>query len=68
MRNLKQYPITVKEITDCLITFHDEINKQEACGDMRPILLEAAINIITRAGFVMHDTKLGFVSSDRRGS
>lgn len=54
----------MREIVRCLTDLHDEIIKEENIGDMRPILLETAANIITRAGFVMHDVKIGFVPNE----
>lgn len=42
MRNLRQYPITIHEIVECLEKLADEINPpgpNMAIGDMRPLLL-----------------------------
>jgi len=51
MRNLAQYPITVKEVEDCLHRLADEIAKEERVGDMRPLFLKTAASVVARAGF-----------------
>ena len=48
MRWLTKYPITYDEVLNCLKQFQKECNP-EAIGDMRPLLLEVAINV-----FKMH--------------
>lgn len=67
MRNLTRYPITLDEIESCLAQIRDElIQKGEdelRVGDMRPLLVDAAITIIRRLGFVTHD--LGKANSER---
>lgn len=56
MRNLKRYPITSQEIEDCLRDLAKEhgADKTGLIGDMTPILLEAAANIVRRAEFVLN--------------
>jgi hypothetical protein len=46
MRNLKAYPITLDEIEQCLLCLADELSKDESIGDMRPLLLRTAAEII----------------------
>jgi len=46
MRNLKEFPITKDEIIDCLRQLQEDIIKEDLVGDMRPILLEEAMDII----------------------
>jgi hypothetical protein len=60
MRDLHRYPITLEEIERCLLTLSDEINKEEAMGDMRPLLLKTAAMIVSRSAFVTYG--LGVVS------
>ena len=49
MRNLKEYPITLDEVIECLEQFYKEVDpeKTRACGDMRPLLLRKAIEILS---------------------
>lgn len=56
MRNIAQYPITSQEIEDCLRRLAKENDPAitQRIGDMTPILLEAAANIVRRAGFVLN--------------
>jgi hypothetical protein len=42
MRNIVEYPITTKEIVDCLLLLAKELNAEGAVGDMRPLLLKMA--------------------------
>jgi hypothetical protein len=42
MRNLKEYPVTLDEIVECLQAFKAECDP-ELVGDMRPTLLDHAI-------------------------
>jgi hypothetical protein len=46
MRNLKAYPITLDEIEQCLLCFAEELSKDELIGDMRPLLLQTAAEIV----------------------
>lgn len=59
MRNLTQYPITLKEITDCLDQCSADINDDEIVGDMRPLLLRTASQILKRLQSVTHDIGYG---------
>lgn len=45
MRNLLEYPITNREIVECLEQFKADCDPK-LVGDMRPLLLDAAINTI----------------------
>jgi hypothetical protein len=51
MRNLQKYPITKIEIVECLNDFYSEIrpDKTMLVGDMRPLLISMAIEIIENA-------------------
>jgi hypothetical protein len=46
MRNLKAYPITLDEIEQCLLCLAEELSKDELVGDMRPLLLQKAAEIV----------------------
>ncbi len=48
MRNLLEYPITKEEIAECLDKLAMDIGYEDgfACGDMRPLLLAAAKEVI----------------------
>ena len=55
MRNLAEYPITRQEIVECLEQIKTDLQRlneeQLACGDMRPLLLDRTIKIITHAPY-----------------
>lgn len=53
MRNTVEYPITKDEIVDCLREFITECvqGKTGLIGDIRPILLQKAIDIIQTGTF-----------------
>ncbi len=55
MRNIREYPITKDEIVECLKTMVADLKQlnedQMACGDMRPLLLQKAIDIILTGKF-----------------
>lgn len=55
MRNLPQYPVTTAEIEECLRDLAAELSAEGGIGDMRPILLTKAAQIISRLGFVTYD-------------
>ena len=59
MRNLDQYPITVSEIRNTLRSMADQIEKEERIGDLRPLILRTAANIVLRAEFSTHDIGRG---------
>ena len=46
MRNLAQYPVTTAEILECLRTLFEEISAEKRPGDMRPLLLRKAAEIV----------------------
>lgn len=46
MRELTEFPITHQEIIDCLMTLSGQFMREAAIGDMRPILLLAAADIV----------------------
>lgn len=52
MRNLSEYPVTIGEIEECLLSLAKELEcaTPMRCGDMRPELLRAAAEIVVRAG------------------
>lgn len=53
MRNLKAYPVTSREIEDCLTNLSEELSTGDdlRCGDMRPLLLRMAAKIVRRSAF-----------------
>lgn len=60
MRNLRQYPITLKEIEEALRREADELAKGEIqYGDMRPLLFHTAAKIIHRLDFATHNIGMG---------
>ena len=46
MRDLTKYPITQKEIVECLLSTANQIDAEQAAGDMRPTLLNLAAMIV----------------------
>lgn len=64
MRNLIKYPISEKELLSCLRSVSTSASHEQAPGDMRPILLECARDIIAAAPDsikrrIMHDYSTG---------
>ncbi len=55
MRNLKRYPITLREIELALLREAETISTEKKLGDMRPLLFIAAAKIVCRTGFVTHN-------------
>lgn len=57
MRNLRKHPIELHEIETCLneirLKIIEENTKEQRCGDMRPLLIDAASRIIVRAAFIL---------------
>jgi len=51
MRNTVEYPITKEEIIACLDEFAEQVDRANShlCGDMRPLLLAKAKEIILNA-------------------
>ena len=49
MRNTEEYPVTKEEIINCLHSLASQISEEGAIGDMRPLLLQEAIAIISAA-------------------
>ena len=58
-RNLAEDPITVEEIRDTLRTMADQIESEKHIGDLRPLILRTAANIVLRAKFSTHDIGMG---------
>jgi hypothetical protein len=52
MRNLKEFPITKKEISSYLKTLENELPKNRY-GDIRPVLLKEAIKIVEKSNYNM---------------
>lgn len=52
MRNLDQYPITKSEIVDCMNKMISECDP-DLIGDMRPLLLGRAVEIIEGANTLL---------------
>lgn len=57
MRNLNKHPLTLKEVVNGLREMAAEIAKEEAIGDIRPLILNTAANVVLRAGFAVHEVK-----------
>ena len=59
MRDLVRYPIKLDEVLACLDKLATEIVEQniadQRVGDMRPLLLQKAHQIVLRAGFAVSD-------------
>lgn len=49
MRNLQEYPITTEEIIECLQKYKEDALSEQRVGDMRPLLLTAAIRALSLA-------------------
>lgn len=43
MRNLAEYPVTFEEVTEFLTELRDSFMSEEKCGDMRPLLVDWAL-------------------------
>lgn len=54
MRNLLEYPITAEEVVECLDNILKEVEYESKArtlfGDMRPLLLRTAIEVVREAG------------------
>ena len=48
MRDLLRYPITKLEVLNCLEDLLEEIQLEQGIGDMRPLLLQVAMEVIKR--------------------
>lgn len=48
MRNTIEFPITCDEVIECLERLKQQEMKSEAIGDMTPLLLHRAIQIVKR--------------------
>lgn len=48
MRDLVRYPITKIEILECLESLTNDILEEKCIGDMRPLLLQVAMEIVKR--------------------
>lgn len=57
MRNLHQYPITFEEIIKCLEDLEKSLNPgpDPRIGDMQPLLVKAAINILRELTVTLPD-------------
>lgn len=49
MRNLVQYPIEPEEVIECLTNRIDELTETKSIGDMRPLLLQTAVEVVKKA-------------------
>lgn len=49
-RNFAEYPVTVEEIVECLKQFQESVSYEKTglIGDMRPYLLELAIDVVMK--------------------
>jgi len=48
MRNELEYPVTKQEVIDYLSKLQDELIKEGVVGDIRPVLLDVAIDAVKR--------------------
>ena len=55
MRNLLEHPITETEITGALERLACSIEDEGGVGDMRPLLLRTAMQIVITAGNMLHE-------------
>lgn len=52
MRNTVEYPVTKKEIIECLYRMANDLDDGRfSCGDMRPLLLRHALEIVESSDF-----------------
>jgi hypothetical protein len=68
MRNIVKYPITESEIVECLERLSKEILDEGSCGDIRPLCLKAAAEIVQAAGELLRgiDRRLADPNSTMR--
>ena len=59
MRDLRRYPITLREIQEALEREATKLSKEESVGDVRPLLFSTAAKIIQRLEFTTHKIGLG---------
>jgi hypothetical protein len=55
MRNLLEFPVTLDEVIEGLERLKADIMQEGACGDIRPLLLHRAIQIVKREKFFHGD-------------
>lgn len=55
MRNLAKYPVAETEITGALERLACSIEDEGGVGDMRPLLLRTAMQIVITAGNMLHE-------------
>ncbi len=65
MRNLAQYPVTELEILQCLGQLESTFRSQARLGDMRPVILATAAEIVKAVGEAVRQDPAG--QSERFG-
>jgi hypothetical protein len=55
MRDMGKHPITREEVIDCLDTLQKEMAAENRAGDMRPILLKTAADILRNPEILLKD-------------
>jgi len=51
MRDTRRYPVTQAEVLYCLKELREEEMAKEAIGSMRPLLLQTAIDLLSKVYF-----------------
>lgn len=46
VRNLLEYPVTEKEVTDCLGDVYMREDDDDRCGDLTPMILRAVLELV----------------------
>lgn len=57
MRNLKEYPLTTEECIAVLTGMKEAMLQQELIGDMRPLVLQKAIELFERRKLLEDELK-----------
>jgi hypothetical protein len=55
MRNLIEYPITPEEIQERLLELANDITKEERIGDIRPLILKTAAEVVKASEDIVKD-------------
>lgn len=56
MRNILEFPVTLTEVIECLQRLEQEALKTDRIGDMTPVLLHRARQIVERERFYHDDS------------
>ena len=66
MRDLVKYPISKKEIVDLLTQLEAGYRREQLLGDMRPLLLQATLEIVKGADNALIDKVLAELNPGNR--